>query len=380
MRRVAIVQRVLPAYRVPFMRALHSRLADSGNEMHLFYGQEQPGTVPRSADLVASWSHRITNRYAGREGREVVWQQCLRELQTFDLVVVEQANRLLLNYVLLAERRLRGNPRIAFWGHGKNFQAAPGHELRQRFKAILARSADWWFAYTEASKAIVEASRVPPSRITVVNNAVADDGFGEAVASVSLAAADSLRRELGIEPSARVALYCGGMHEGKELRFVVEACREVRRRLPLFHLVLIGDGPDLDLVQAEARREPWIHPVGAMFGVERAPIFAISEIMMMPAYVGLAIIDSFLARRPMFTTDSPTHGPESCYLEPGVNGVVAPFDVRAYADAVCEHLVDPARLDQLRRGCERAAARYTLEKMVENFARGVDSMFAVGRT
>ena len=131
--KVTIIQRILPHYRVPFFEALYCELARDGIELQLIYGQEYPGTVPRSELLKHPWTIRIENRYLNTPLGQVVWQACLSHLQDSDLIVVEQANSLLLNYWLMISRGRRQH-RLAFWGHGRNFQARSGHSLREGFK------------------------------------------------------------------------------------------------------------------------------------------------------------------------------------------------------------------------------------------------------
>jgi glycosyltransferase involved in cell wall biosynthesis len=81
-------------------------------------------------------------------------------------------------------------------------------------------------------------------------------------------------------------------------------------------------------------------------------------------------VDSFVLGTPIVTTDWPWHAPEFEYLMPGRNAVVTPDDVQAYADGVAALLRDPARVDELRRGCAEAAPRYAVEQMVDRFAVG----------
>jgi len=54
-------------------------------------------------------------------GTEIVWQPALKFLKDSDLIIVSQENRILLNYLLLI-RKIFDHQKIAFWGHGRNFQ------------------------------------------------------------------------------------------------------------------------------------------------------------------------------------------------------------------------------------------------------------------
>ncbi|MGZ8248517.1 hypothetical protein, partial [Methylomagnum sp.] len=183
-RSVVIVQRVLPHYRVAFFDRLHERLRERAIHLHLVYGQEWPGTVPVTVDFPRDWATRINNRYIRFAGLNLVWQPCLSIVAASDLVIVEQANSLLLNYGLLAARQC-GLQRVAYWGHGQNFQAGGKNGFRETLKAALLTPVDWWFAYTELSAAIVKSKEFPVERISVVNNAIDTDDFHSALASIS---------------------------------------------------------------------------------------------------------------------------------------------------------------------------------------------------
>ena len=116
--------------------------------------------------------------------RELVWQPCSpREFESADLVIVEHANRLLLNYRLLAARG--EGRRVAFWGHGANFQAPAEHAGKDGLKRNLARTADWWFAYTNGGARLVESYGYPRDRVTVVNNSIDSRGIADAIARLS---------------------------------------------------------------------------------------------------------------------------------------------------------------------------------------------------
>ncbi len=374
MPKITIVQRIVPHYRVPFFDALYCELARAGIEFQLIYGQEYPGAVPRSVTMGHPWAIRIDNRYLSTPFGQLVWQPCLRELRDSDLIVFEQANSLLLNYWLIISRGLRKH-RLAFWGHGRNFQSRHGHSLSEGLKKWLIKRVDWWFAYTEASAEILRRSGFCPSRITVVQNAIDTNELESALTGVTQAELSSLRAEMGL-PNDHVALYCGGMYAGKQLDFLLSACHAIRKRIRDFHVIFIGNGPEQGKVEWEAHEYDWIHYVGQKFGQDRAVYFKASQALLMPGLVGLAIVDSFVARTPLFTTDIRSHSPEISYLQHGINGVVTPFSISHYANAVAEFFESEELQKRLREGCQRDASVYTFAHFVERFASGITHCLA----
>lgn len=366
---VAIVQRVLPHYRIPFFTGLHGRLAASGISLRLIYGQEYPDAVPRTVECPEPWCRRIRNRYLRLSGLEIVWQPCLDAVSDADLVIVEQASRLAANVPIVLGRRKRGR-RVAYFGHGKNGNPAAGLLGRLGTRIFLPR-VDWWFAYTGLSALLVEESGFQPDRITTVNNTIDTESFRAALHSVPEGELAALAERLGIR-GKNIVLFCGDMDGAKRIDFLIRACLELRRRIPDFHAIIIGDGPFGYLARSAAASHPWIHFPGALFGAARAPYFRLAGALLMPGTVGLAIIDSFVSTTPIITTDIPGHGPEIAYLEPGVNGIMTCDSLSGYVDAVTGFLASEELRNRLAQGCHDSARRYTIASMVERFATGVE--------
>lgn len=372
---VTIVQRVLPQYRIPFFTGLRDRLDKSGISLRLVYGQEYPGTVPRTVECEAAWCRRITNRYIRLPGMELVWQPCLAQLEDSDLLIVEQANRLLVNTALIRNKKQR---KVAYFGHGRNMQAGSSRSFRERYKRLLLGKADWWFAYTGMTADIVVGAGFPRDRITVVGNTIDTTAFSRDLAAVSADDRDALKVRLGLKES-NIVLFCGGMNSGKRLGFVLEACLALRERLEDFAAIFIGDGPEMPLVEDAARRHPWLRCVGPLFAGDRAPYFRLGKVLLLPGSVGLAINDSFAAQVPLVTTDMPGHGPEIAYLENGVNGIMTRNDPGSYVEAVVSLLESESLQGRLMEGCKRSAERYTMENMIGNFAAGVARCLSRGK-
>ncbi len=371
MDRVTIIQRVLPHYRVAFFFRLRSCLLERKVELRLIYGQERTGTVPRSVSLDEPWARRIENRYLRVGRRELVWQPCFRQAFGSALVVVEQSARLMLNYPLLGLSRV-GRWKTAFWGHGKNMQSDAAHSWAERVKGATIGQVDWWFAYTNLSVQIVAASGYPRAQITNVENSIDTSELRAQIAACSYEEVSAVRARHGIT-GRLIGLFCGAMYDHKKLPFLIEACLQIKAAVPDFSAVFVGDGPERQVVVDAAARHEWMHYVGAAFGRELAPYYRMSCVMLMPGLVGLAVVDSFVASLPLFTTELPIHSPEIAYLESGVNGIVTAPTVDAFAAAVIEYLIDAHSQQQLKEGCIRSAAHYTIENMVENFAAGIET-------
>ena len=378
--KAVVVYRALPQYRRRFYELLRERLDEAGVEFVLIYGQPGRADAAKLDTVELPWAHRIRNRVVKIGAREAYWQPCLGLLRDTDLVIVEQASKLLVNYVLFAYQ-LAGKNKLAFWGHGKNFQQRQASGIAEAVKRYMSRRVHWWFAYNDLSARVVEEIGYPEGRITVVQNALDTQELVRARSEIRAERLDAIRQELGVKGD-NVCIYTGAMYAEKRIDLLLEICDMVREDVPDFEMIFVGAGPDDRLVKEAAARHGWIHYTGPKFDEEKVPYFMISKLLLMPAAVGLAVLDAFALEVPLVTTDGPFHGPEIGYLVDGVNGLLLddPDDPAAYAAAVKRLLRDDAARERLVAGCRESANLYTVEEMVERFAGGVLRALDAGAT
>ncbi len=360
--RVLIIYRFLPHYRREFYCRLRETLGRQGVELDLTYGRSNS---EKGDEVTLKWAQFRKNWTLELFGIELVWQPCLLEACKYDLVVVEQANRLLINYLLMVLRRAMGF-RLAFWGHGLNLQSRPG-SLVNRFKILFLGCVDWWFAYTEGVKSFLTDHGFPAGKITVVQNSIDLRRFERHLEGVTPEELLKLREDWGA--SGPIGLFCGGLYREKRLDFLVQCCDQIRARLPEFHMFFIGAGKEQDVVEYACRQRDWMHYLGPLFEEDLAKYFSLGDVLLMPGLVGLVVLDSFAARCPMVTTHYPFHSPEIEYLENGVNGLVV--SDRDYVESVISLLSDETELEHLREGCLKSSQEFSLGAMVDNFSSGI---------
>lgn len=376
---VSVVYRYVPAYRAPFYEALRVELAAVGVELRLIYGQPTGRDVSRGDAATIGWGTRIRNRVLRIGSKDVIWQPALPHLRGSDLIIVEQASRLLLNYVLSFGRRCGLVKRIAYWGHGRNFQQDSASALAEWIKRRASVRADWWFAYNAASVDIVKSLGFPPERITDVQNAIDDSSLRASLEGVTPSRLDEFRRRFGIE-GRNICVFIGSLYPDKRLGYLLDAAEIIRSHVGDFELLVVGAGPDEGVLRAFATERPWVHELGFQDSEVRACALRASRLMLIPGAVGLAVIDSFVSECPLVTVAGRAHGPEYGYLADGVNGISLSEDSTAldYAEIVIGLLGDDAALERLREGCSSRAGSLTLEQMVNRFAGGIMSALQAG--
>jgi len=375
MKKVTIVQHRLVHYRTKFFEHLRSVCAERGIELSLVHGQASSRELAKKDEGCLSWAYKVHNRFLEVGGRDIVWQPFPPKLLDSDLVVVMQENRILSNYPLQLGR-LWSKRKVAYWGHGKNFQSDAPTGLREKWKDFLLSRVDWWFAYTETTVGILKQAGYPEQRITCLDNAIDNEGFERDLASISEERLSLLRSKIGADDTSRIGLFCGSLYADKRLDYMIAAADQIHAELPDFHLVVIGDGPSAGALKLAAQSRPWMVCVGVLKGVEKAAYFRLAHVVFNPGAIGLHVLDAFCAGVPMATTQEARHGPEFAYLEDGQNGIVTSGEAGNYARRIIDLLSNPAEYEHLRAGARKSAKRYTLQNMVNRFANGIDRCLA----
>jgi len=369
-RSVCIVQRRLTHYRVPLFKALRSALAERDIRLRLLVGRGTPEEEKKNDAGELTWAESIPTHYLA--GGRLCWQPVRQHVEGIDLLIITQENKLIQNHLLLlAPRRFK----LAFWGHGANLQSDNPNGLKERFKRWTTNRVDWWFAYTQMSAELVAAAGFAGSRVTVLNNAVDTSELQRQRQSVTPEETQALRESLDFG-AGPVGVYVGSLYADKRLDFLFLIAEAIRDEVLDFHLLIVGEGPERDKVQAWCAANPWARWVGARFDREKAAYVSVAQVMLNPGLVGLGILDAFVCGVPMLTTDCGIHSPEIAYLENGVNGVMTADDPDAYVEASVRLLRDPQALDGLRAGCAASAREYTVENMARRFADGVANALA----
>ncbi len=372
MKKVVIFQYRLLHYRTKLFDQLRAVCSAKGIQLELVRGQASRREQIKKDEGTLAWAHRVVNRFWELGERDIVWQPFPAELTDADLVVVMQESRILSNYPLLLSR-LWSARKVAYWGHGKNFQSAAPTGLREQWKNFLLRRVDWWFAYTSMTVDILQNAGYPANQITQLDNAIDTSSFKADLASWSAQDISAEKLRLGMTANAPVGVFCGSLYPDKKLELLVDAADLIRQQMPDFAMVVIGDGPSMPQLRVAAATRPWMHLLGVRKGREKALYFRMGDVMLNPGLVGLHIVDAFCAGMVMMTTRTARHSPEVAYLRDGENGVYSDDTPSAYSKVVLDVIQDPVRLQRMKASALADSERYTLENMVQRFADGIEA-------
>jgi glycosyltransferase involved in cell wall biosynthesis len=370
---VLIIQEQMKQYRVPFFTRLHDALRDDGISLRVAYsdlarndGKHDEAQLPPELGLKVNSYQLFSQR--------ILYQPLLRAAAAADLVIAGQANKYLLNYLLVILCML-GCKRVAFWGLGENKDEGRS-EFSEWVRRQVAKKVDWWFAYTTGTKAYLTSHGVSERRITVVSNAVDTREFSDLLATIDEREIAIARRQFEIQDQDRVGLFVGALLPDKGLALLVESAKLIKMSVPDFHLFIVGGGPEQERAQTLANGLSWIHFVGPKFGREKALFFKMANALLLPGRVGLVVLDAFAAGLPLITVDVPYHGPEIEYFADGKNGLLAKNNFAEYASEVVSLFSNASLQRDLRQAALAAGRDYSIDAMVGTFRDGIRACLA----
>jgi glycosyltransferase involved in cell wall biosynthesis len=375
-----ILDGFVPRYRARLYELLAAR---SEIEYVVFHGPPPS----RNATLAASPPFRFPNREVRNVelsvgGRSVILQRGALSVarEDFQALVMSAQLRFVSSLVLFALFKMRGWP-VVLWGQGfdkdEDVGALGGWTLaaKRRAKRAMARWADAYLVYTDGGRACLLDAGLDPERVFVARNTL--DLDEQVAIHDRLRDADlvRLRAELGLLPDSVVLLFVGRLYREKRVCDLVEALRAIRSgemtRHPI-EVVVIGDGPELDDLRAEAQDLPGVHFRGEVADqVEVARHMRVATAVVIPGAVGLAANHAFAQGVPLITKKGRFHGPEVEYLEPGVNGLIVDGNTAALAGALAQLCDSPGVQRQLAEGALRSRERLSIDRTAAAFDEAV---------
>jgi len=170
-----------------------------------------------------------------------------------------------------------------------------------------------------------------------------------------------------------VGLFLGSLAAGRRLDLLLAAVTQLRAAMPGFQWLIAGDGPEASWLRQRVRGDDGVHLLGAVHGLRKQQCLAVADLMLMPAGLGLGLLDALACGVPLVTSRAPGHGPEFAYLQAGHNALVLDARADALAQAAQAVLQQPDLADRLRQAGRETAAQHTLQAMVQRFADGLQA-------
>ncbi len=174
------------------------------------------------------------------------------------------------------------------------------------------------------------------------------------------------RRELGLEPSARLLLYVGRLAPEKNLGTLLRAFQTVAARVPDTFLVLAGSGASLSALQRLCRAldiQKRVVFTGFLGRTRLDPLYEAADLFLFPSKTetqGLAVGEALAAGTPCVVVNG-GGAPEA--IREGENGLVVADAPDALAGAALRLLEDDALRRRLAANARAGAMQMTPERV-----------------
>jgi glycosyltransferase involved in cell wall biosynthesis len=366
---LALQQRVLPSYRVPFF----DLLAQSCAGMSLFAG------MPRTSEGITSASglrniaqHPRGTQYAIAHNLHLFlgplylcYQQGMVEWLAKtnpDALIVEANPRYLATASAVNWMHARGR-KVIGWGLGApppsispHFPGKWGERQRGVLRLHFLRQFDALIAYSQRGADEYASLGFPRERIFVAHNAVAPKP----------ASFPDLRPSTFDKPTI---LFVGRLQARKRVDRLLRACAEMESKP---RLVIVGDGPErakLELLAKEVY--PSAEFTGTKHGAELAPYFAQADLFVLPGTGGLAVQEAMAHGLPVIVAKG--DGTQDDLVRAGNGWQIPPEDFGALVRVTREALSDVSRLRRMGEESYRIVSEeINIEKMVGTFVEALN--------
>jgi glycosyltransferase involved in cell wall biosynthesis len=185
-----------------------------------------------------------------------------------------------------------------------------------------------------------------------------------------------IRQQFGLAPDSWILLYIGRLYKEKRIEELLELVKRINDKQlcnKLVEAVIIGDGPELDSLNALGQSIPGVHFTGAIYDSDRlSQYLRIATAMVIPGKVGLAVNHAFAHGVPVITRHHHLHAPEVEYIEPGQNGLVIPGDFDVFLQTVVDCLNGGHHV-HMSAAALKAREQLTLDSMVRAFHEAVSA-------
>jgi glycosyltransferase involved in cell wall biosynthesis len=233
---------------------------------------------------------------------------------------------------------------------------------------LIGRFASRFVAVTENDRRrMIEIEGVRPEKTVVIPAALVRRNSAGGSADGSR----DVRAELGIPLDAPVVGTVASMRPPKALHVLVDAFVELLKTMPEARLLMVGDGPSRQGVEAHARSRGLAED-RAIFTGQRPDVdrlidaFDVSALSSVSEGTPLFIFESMARGRPVVSTRV---GGVPEVIDDGQSGVlVPPEDPQALARTLEALLRDPARREAIAAGGRERLREFTPERAAERFA------------
>ncbi len=373
-RRLTLILNIPPHYREPIFRLIEAEWS-----CRWIFGENKTDIPSCPTDFMDDTVYLPIKR-----GKSNTWwlkglSKVLR-LQREDTIIMTGEIKFLSSWGVMLRNTLKPKSRrtrIFLWSHGWDGTEKGVRGLFYRFYFGLA---DGLLLYGHRSAEIALKEGIAAKKITVIHNSLDHGQFLRLRKRVSETDAKDVYARYFINPELPTLVYIGRLSLVKKISQLIEAVALLKEQGRYVNVLIIGDGPDRELLHQLAEKSGLNHNVhfsGAEYNIEvTAPEVYHAAMCVSPGHIGLTAIHSLELGTPVVThSDMSSHAPEIEAITDGGTGQLFEKDnIKDLAKAISRQL-DHNRLlgrDAVRNNCYRAVESWTPEWQINAFRKAID--------
>jgi len=331
--RLAIQQRVIPHYRVPFLELLSQQ---SEIELGVFAGAAQPEEMIASFDNLPGIDFQFTENIHFLKGKAYLCfqPQFLAWVKNWqpDVLIVEANPRYRSTPAVMRWMKNQNKPVIG-WGLGVPLYTGTFSFLRNYARIKFLRSFTNIISYSQKGAQQYVQAGVHPNNVFVAVNATAP-------APMSLPP----ERKVWTDGYKPIILYVGRLQSRKKLDSLIEVSAQLPEKIKP-QLWIVGDGEArTELENLAAESYPETKFFGEKFGRELDSIFNQADLFVLPGTGGLAVQQAMSHALPVIVAEG--DGTQSDLVNENTGWNIPPNSPQALLDAISSALSNPELLRQ----------------------------------
>lgn len=360
--RVGLQQRVIPAYRVPFLNDLADHLEI---DLHVFSGLPKKHEMIKIASDQSRFDHTLTDNLQIFDKRLFLSFQpgLTRWLHTLqpEVVILEANPRYLSSWQALNWLHNRQIANLG-WGLGVPQRAGKMLPVQKIIRSKFLLKFNGMIAYSATGKQQYIQMGFPPEKVFVAPNATAPRPAG----SVPL-------RSVTNDSGKLIVLFVGRLQERKKIDLLIHACAQIPETLQP-ELWIVGEGSIMpDLIQLASSTYPRTRFFGGVYGEELETLFQKANLFVLPGTGGLAIQQAMAAGLPVIVAEG--DGSQSNLVTAETGWLVPPGNEAALQSAMQAALENPNLLQKMGLAAfEKVRTDVNIQTMVSVFVQAIKSV------
>jgi glycosyltransferase involved in cell wall biosynthesis len=379
--KVAISQRIIPQYRVPFFKELAKK---QNIQLTVFYGDGFNIGTEVNANEIKGFNNqklytiKVPFKINGTKRLVVFHPGLIISLikGNYDVIITEPVTNILnVIFIFLYVKLFR---KKIIWHEAGGVNKSSRKILRKVIDPLVKlfiKNTDAFLTYnTYANVYLSNNYKVYHEKIFLALNSIDTTGIKKDLIKYSN---DNNDDSLTKSKDYKVALFIGALEKRKRVENLIKACGIINKQQNYcIKCWVIGDGPDINYIKSICTNDELDNTV--FFGRkvdDLVKYILFADVVVLPGQGGLSINHALACGKPIIATEE-AYSPNTIsvydYIKNGFNGYVADINnIDDLASKISLVLYDEMHYKSLCTGAFTKAEEISIEKMVDSFEKSI---------